>query len=83
VENSIRPTAVGKKNWLFVGDSQAGQWAAILYTVIESCRRHAIDPFAYLRDALTRLPSMTNQQIADILPAAWAKTQIKSLSAAS
>ena len=47
MENSIRPTAVGKKNWLFVGDSQAGQWAAILYTVIESCRRHAIDPFAY------------------------------------
>jgi transposase len=83
VENSIRPTAVGKKNWLFVGDSQAGQWAAVLYTIVESCRRHQIDPFAYLRDALTRLPLMTNQQIADLLPATWAKAQIKSLPAAS
>jgi transposase len=75
VENSIRPTAIGKKNWLFVGDSQAGQWGAILYTLIESCRRHQIDPFAYLRDVLTRLPSMTNHQIADATPAAWAKAQ--------
>jgi hypothetical protein len=73
VENAIRPTAVGKKNWLFVGDSQAGQWGAILYTIIESCRRHRIDPFAYLRDVFTRLPSMTNQQIAEVTPAAWAK----------
>ena len=40
-------------------------------------------PFAYLREVLTRLPSMTNQQIAEILPAAWAKAQIKSLKAAS
>lgn len=83
IENAIRPTAVGKKNWLFVGDSQAGQWAAILYTIIESCRRHAIDPFAYLRDALTRLPSMTNQQIGEILPAAWAQAQSASIQAAS
>ena len=39
VENAIRPTAVGKKNWLFVGDADAGQRGAILYTLIESCRR--------------------------------------------
>jgi transposase len=74
VENAIRPTAVGKKNWLFFGDAQAGQRSAILYTIIESCRCRGIDPYAYLRDVLTRLPSMTNWQIKDITPKAWAKT---------
>ncbi len=83
VENSIRPTAIGKKNWLFIGDGQAGQWGAILYTIIESCRRHQIDPFTYLRDVLARLPSMTNQQIASATPVAWAKAQLTPLKAAS
>jgi transposase len=72
VENSIRPTAIGKKNWLFIGAAQAGQRSAILYTLIESCRRRSINPFDYLRDVLTRLPSMTNWQIKDITPEAWA-----------
>jgi hypothetical protein len=56
VENAIRPTAVGKKNWLFIGEAGAGQRGGIIYTIIESCRRRKIDPFAYLRDLLTRLP---------------------------
>ena len=74
VENAIRPTAVGKKNWLFVGEADAGQRGAILYTLIESCRRRGIDPHAYLRDVLARLPSMTNWQVKDITPAAWARS---------
>jgi transposase len=74
VENAIRPTAVGKKNWLFFGDAEAGHRSAILYTMIESCRCRGIDPYAYLRDVLTRLPSMTNWQVKDITPQAWAKT---------
>ncbi len=57
VENAIRPTAIGKKNWLFVGDAQAGERSAIIYTVIESCRRRGLDPYAYLREVLTRLPT--------------------------
>ena len=71
VENAIRPTALGKKNWLFVGEAGAGQRGAILYSVIESCRRRKIDPYAYLRDVLTRLPSMTTRQIDQIVPANW------------
>ncbi len=74
VENAIRPTAIGKKNWLFVGDAEAGQRSAIIYTVIESCRRRGLDPYAYLRDVLTRLPHMTNRQIPEVTPAAWGKT---------
>ncbi len=75
VENAIRPTAIGKKNWLFIGDAAAGDRSAIIYTVIESCRRHRIDPFAYLRALFTRLPSATNWQIKELTPAAWAKAQ--------
>jgi transposase len=73
VENAIRPTAIGKKNWLFIGEAGAGERGAILYTIVENCRRHGIDPFAYLRDVLTRLPSMTNWQLKDVTPEAWAK----------
>lgn len=79
VENAIRPTALGKKNWLFIGEAQAGERSAILYTVIESCRRRGLDPFAYLRDVLTRLPSSTNWQIKDLTPEAWAKAAAHSL----
>ena len=75
VENAIRPTAIGKKNWLFIGDGQAGDRSAIIYTVIKSCRRRGLDPFAYLRDVFTRLPSMTNWQVKDLTPEAWAKNQ--------
>jgi transposase len=72
VENAIRPTALGKKNWLFVGEADAGERAAIIYTCIESCRRRGLDPYAYLKDVLTRLPKMTNQQVSAVAPAAWA-----------
>lgn len=73
VENAIRPTALGKKNWLFIGEANAGDRSAILYTIIESCRRRGIEPYAYLRAVLARLPHMTIQQIPDIIPAAWGK----------
>src|SRR5690606_14426276 len=73
VENAIRPTAVGKKNWLFIGAKEAGWRSAVIYSIITSCRSRGIDPHAYLKDVLTRLPAMTNRQIAEITPAAWAK----------
>ena len=73
VENAIRPTAIGKKNWLFIGEADAGERSAILYTVIECCRRRGINPYAYLRDVLTRLPHMTNRQIPEVIPFAWGK----------
>jgi transposase len=75
LENAIRPTAIGKKNWLFIGGAQAGDRSAIIYTIIECCRRRGLDPFAYLRDVFSRLPSMTHWQVKDLTPAAWAKTQ--------
>ncbi len=73
VENAIRPTALGKKNWLFIGDAKAGQRSAILYTIVECCRRRGLDPYAYLRDILSCLPTATNWQIDQLTPQAWAE----------
>ena len=81
-ERKIRPTAVGKKNWLFVGEATAGQRSAVIYTIIESCRAHGLDSYTYLREVLTRLPASTNWQVAHLTPAAWAKTKTVSRSAA-
>jgi transposase len=75
VENAIRPTAVGKKNWLFIGNEAVGECGAILFTIIEACRSRGLDPWAYLRDVLTRLPTMTNKQVGQVTPEAWAKDQ--------
>ncbi len=75
VENAIRPTAIGKKNWLFIGAQDTGQKSAIIYSIIGSCRRRGVEPYTYLKDVLTRLPNMTNRQIASITPEAWAREQ--------
>ena len=61
VENAIRPTALGKKNWLFIGQAEAGERSAIIYTVIESCRRRGLNPYAYLR-ACSHPPAPHDQQ---------------------
>jgi transposase len=72
VENAIRPSAIGRKNWLFIGHPDAGQRSAIIYSLVISCQRHGKDPLAYLRDVLRRLPSMTNQDdLTPLTPAAW------------
>ena len=72
VENAIRPSCIGKKNWLFIGHPDAGQRSAILYSLIVSCQRHGKDPLAYLCAVFTRLPAMSNQDDLDPLtPARW------------
>lgn len=70
-ENAIRPSAVGKKNWLFIGHPEAGWRSAVIYSVIVSCRRRGIDAWQYLSDVLQRLPAMKHSEISSILPAHW------------
>ena len=75
VENAIRPSAIGKKNWLFIGHPAAGQRSAIIYSLVVSCQRHGKDPLAYLRDVLSRLPAMTNQDdLTPLTPAGWQRS---------
>ena len=72
MENAIRPTALGKKNWMFVGHPEAGERSAVIYSIIVSCRRFGKDPFLYLRDVLAKLPTMTNQDdLTPLLPSNW------------
>ena len=71
VENAIRPTAIGKKNWLFIGHTDAGDRSAIIYTILANCRRLGINPREYLHDVLSRLPALTNRQTADLTPRRW------------
>ena len=83
VENAIRPAALGRKNWLFIGADEAGWRSAVIYSIIQSCKAHQVEPYAYLKDVLTRLPSMTNHQIAGITPKAWATARKERLPIAS
>ncbi|MDZ4286995.1 MAG: transposase [Prosthecobacter sp.] len=80
-ENAIRPSAIGKKNWLFMGDAQSGDRAAAFYTLIGNCHREGIDAIAYLTDIFTRLPSETNQTVHRLTPKAWAAEQAALLQA--
>lgn len=75
VENTIRPSAIGKKNWLFMGDAQSGARAATFYTLISNCQRQGIDATAYLTDIFQRLPAETNQSVHRLTPKAWAAEQ--------
>jgi transposase len=74
-ENAIRPTAVGKKNFLFVGHPEAGQRSAVIYSVLGSCRRHGINPAEYLQDVFERLPKAKTSEIKSLAPAAWLKAK--------
>ena len=75
VENTIRPSAIGKKNWLFMGDARSGARAATFYTLIGNCHREGINAEAYLTDIFTRLPGETNQTVHRLIPKAWAEEQ--------
>jgi len=75
VENSIRPTKLGAKNWLFIGNEESGRKCAILYTIVENCRRLGINPKQYLEDVLTRLPAMMASEAASLTPANWLKAR--------
>lgn len=75
VENTIRPSAIGKKNWLFMGDAQSGARAATFYTLITNCHRQCIDATSYQTDIFKRLPTETNQSVHSLTPKAWAADQ--------
>ena len=71
VENSIRPLAVGRRNWLFVGSQQAGERAANIMSLIESAKLNGHDPWAYLKDVFERLPTLKDRDLASLLPHNW------------
>ena len=80
-ERSIRPIAIGRNNWLFAGSMRGGRAAAVLYTLIESCKLVGVDVLAYLADVLVRVATHPASRIDELLPANWAKRFAASASA--
>jgi transposase len=71
-ERSLRGVALGRKNWLFAGSDAGGARAAKLYSLIASAKRHALEPYAYLRVLFERLPSHPADRLHELAPATWA-----------
>jgi hypothetical protein len=74
IENRIRPIALGRNNWLFAGSLRAGQRAAAIMSLIGSAKMNGLDPYAYLRDVLERLPTHPARRIDELLPHRWHPT---------
>jgi transposase len=71
LERQIKPWQMGRKNWLFAGSELAGQRAAIVMSLLQSAKLNGHEPWAYLRDVLTRLPTQLNSRIEELLPHRW------------
>jgi len=71
LERQIKPWAMGRKAWMFVGSELAGQRAAMVMSLVQSARINGHDPFAYLSDVLRRLPRQLNSRIDELLPHCW------------
>lgn len=72
-ERATRPVAIGRKNWLFAGSMRGGRAAAVIYTLVESCKLAGVDVLAYLADVLLRVATHPASRIDELLPANWAK----------
>jgi transposase len=68
VENSIRPVALGRKNYLFAGSHEAAQRSAMLYSLMGTCKLHGINPFEWLRDTLQKINDHPINRIHELLP---------------
>ena len=70
-ENALRPLCLGKKNYMFFGNKGGGKTAAILYSLIGSCRACKINPFEYLKDILAIINSHSYAKFEELLPHQW------------
>ena len=73
--NSMRPIALGRKNWIHVGSQQAGPKVAAILSVIESCRRLKLPVREYLASILPGLANLPVSRLAQLTPAAWAASR--------
>lgn len=74
-ERTVRPLAIGRKNWLFVGNEDGGESAAIILSLIQTCRALGVNPRKYLEDVMRRLMSHNSQKLHDLLPDQWKASQ--------
>ena len=70
-ERTLRPIALGRKNWLFAGSLRGGKAAAVILSLLQSVKLQGKNPFDYLKDVLTRLPSSKAEDLDALLPHNW------------
>jgi len=71
IENSIRPLALGRKNYLFAGSHSGAERIAIMYSMLATCKKNNVNPFLWLKDVLGRLPNQSIQKLEELLPKNW------------
>jgi len=71
VENRIRPIALGRMNYLFAGSHNAAQRAAVIYSLLATCKSHDINPQIWLADVLSRIPIYPQKRVQGLLPHHW------------
>jgi len=76
-ERAVRPVAIGRKNWLFVGNEDGGEAAGILLSLVQSCRAIGVNPREYLEDVMRRLMAHSAQKLQELLPDQWLKERQK------
>lgn len=72
-ERAVRPLAIGRKNWLFLGCEEGGEAAAIILSLVQTCRALNINPYEYLEDVMRRIMAHPSQRLDELLPGKWAK----------
>ncbi|MBN2377396.1 MAG: transposase domain-containing protein, partial [Sedimentisphaerales bacterium] len=70
-ERTLRMVAIGRKNWMFAGSEAGAERAAIIYSLVASCKLNSLDPFAYFRDVLEKVTTYPANKIDDLLPSNW------------
>lgn len=73
VENSIRPVALGRKNYLFAGSHEAAKRSGMLYSLLGTCKMHGIEPYIWLKNVLQRIPIYPINKVQELLPHRWCK----------
>ncbi len=71
VENSLRPVALGRKNYLFAGSHEAAQRTAMIYSLVGSCKMQGVNPYLWLKDVLTKISMHPINKIKELLPHYW------------
>ena len=71
-ERALRPLTLGRKNWLFVGSERGGRNAAIIYSILQTCKALGVNPQEYLEDVLPRILDHNSNRVAELLPDRWA-----------
>jgi transposase len=74
-ERAVRPLALGRKNWLFLGSEEGGEAAAVILSLVQTCRTLKINPYEYLEDVMRRLMSHSFKALEELLPGKWVKAQ--------